>query len=186
MKRSHPLDEHDPMPRVTQWLEDVVIGLGLCPFARAPYTRGLVHLDHCVAMDFDGAISLTLDAIDALLDLEPSERSTTLCVFPHALQDFDEFLDAVAVLEEILVKTGATQLVQLAHFHPDYLFEGEPAEDVSHYTNRAPYPILHLLRVEEVADAITSSPDVHTIPERNIATLEGLDVSTLKKLFPKR
>lgn len=188
MTTRHDVDDllaHDEQVSkdVSQWLEQVVIGLGLCPFARAPYVRGLVHLDPCPASDFDEAITQTLDAIDELLARDPSTRSTTLCIFPHAFDDFDEFLEAIEVLEDLLARVGAQELVQLAHFHPGYLFEGEPEDAVSHYTNRSPYPILHLLRVEEVADAITSSPDVHEIPARNIATLEGLEARTLRALF---
>ena len=181
---SHKRGEEQALKEVNTWLEEVVIGLGLCPFARAPHRQGLVHFELCEADDFDQAIAHTLDAIDALLGLEAEERSTTLCIFPTALRDFEEFLEAVNVLEELLARVGADRLIQLAHFHPDYLFEGEPPDDLSHYTNRAPWPVLHLLRVEEVADAITSTPDVHEIPARNIATLRSLDPQTLRALFP--
>lgn len=164
---------------ITSWLEAMVIGLNLCPFARGPYEQGRVHIAVSKADTIESAIANFLDELDALIELDAKTRSTTLLVTPHALLDFDDFLDAIAESEDILEHSGAEALVQLAHFHPDYLFEDVDSDDPSHYTNRAPYPILHLLRTEEVSDAVLSVDDIHAIPERNVALMREMGVDAL-------
>ncbi len=171
------------LEQTTRWLEQVVIDLNLCPFARAPHAKGLVYIHACPAPTFEEAIDQILDQLDELLKLSSSERSTTLCVIPNALLDFDDFLDAIDTLEYILETSHADQLIQIAHFHPDYTFENTDPDDVSNYTNRSPAPIIHLIRAEEVADAITSTPRIHDIPENNINTLKDLGLTHMKNLL---
>ncbi len=167
---------------VSHWLSTVIIGLNLCPFARGPYTDGLVHIEVSSACTFDSALDDVLTHIDALMQMSPSERSTTLLVTPDYFQDFGDFLEAIDTINAILEKTGADQFLQLAHFHPEYVFEGVAPDDASHYTNRSPYPIFHLLRTEEVADAVASMPDIDGLPARNIALMREMGIPALLKL----
>ncbi len=176
---THPEEAHIEVER---WLEEFIIDLNLCPFARGPYSQGRVAIVSSGAAGYDSAFADAVNLIDDLLECDAEELSTTLIVYPNALQEFDDLLDLVADLEMVLEQSGGDQLVQLAHFHPNYLFEDEAPDDPSHYTNRAPYPIVHLLRVEEVADAITSMPGVHEIPERNIELMRTFNERQLNEL----
>jgi uncharacterized protein len=128
----------------------------------------------------------TIDAVMKeaahLLDSEPAQLSTTLVVFPHALEDFEEFLDAVGVAEDALAEAGAEGILQIATFHPDYRFEGEAEDALSNTTNRAPYPVMHLLREAEVTDAVDHHPDPDGIPKRNIERLEALGRAAVAEL----
>jgi hypothetical protein len=171
--------------RVATWLEEAIIGLNLCPFARPVYTKDQVRLAVAKQVSFDAVVMATLDEIDRLLSSSPDEIATTLVICPNALSDFDEFLDAVDVVEALLGEAGADGILQLAHFHPDYRFEGTEPDALENYTNRAPYPILHLLREAQVSEAVDSHPDPAAIPERNIERLEKLGHAGIARLWAK-
>jgi hypothetical protein len=160
--------------RIALWIERAVIGLDLCPFAAAVWRSERARIAVSDAEDAAGAVESLLEEAAHLLDSDPAELSTTLVVFPRALQAFEEFLDAVGVAESALADAGAEGVLQIATFHPEYRFEGEEEDALSHFTNRAPYPVMHLLREAEVADAVDHHPDPHGIPARNVARLEAL------------
>ena len=164
----------DPVARTERWLHEIVIGMGLCPFARRPAMAGQIHVALCDAQDRDAIVEQLIDEIDALLARSPAERATTLVVASSALGDFDAYLDVAFEIEAIMEHAGLGGVLQLATFHPDYLFEGEPEDALSHYTNRAPYPTFHLLREQQVSEAIQTYPDVDAIPAQNVARLERL------------
>ena len=169
--------------RVERWLDEAVVGLNLCPFAAPVVRAGQVRIAPSSAADFDPAIEAFLDELSRLFDAAPDDVATTLVVFPHALGDFDDFLDAIAVVEALLEDSGADLAVQLAHFHPDYRFEGADDDALENYTNRAPYPILQLLRVADVADAVSRHPDPEGIPTRNIARLEAMGREAVEAMW---
>jgi hypothetical protein len=158
----------------TQWLDEIVVGLSLCPFAAPVLKAKQLRLVICEANDFDSAIREALAEISNLLESNPQELSTTLIVFTNALSTFEEFLEASDTLDELLLESNAAQLFQLATFHPLYQFDGEPKDSLSHYTNRSPLPMFHLLRVEEVSHAIEAYPDTLEIPKKNIERLVRL------------
>lgn len=110
--------------------------------------------------------------------------STTLLITPQLLGDFDDFLDLLADAEALLEQAGVDDLFQIASFHPRYLFAGVPADDISHWTNRAPYPTLHLIRQDEMSRVLASWRDPEQIPERNIARLRSLGRAGLLAQFP--
>ncbi|MFW5968893.1 MAG: DUF1415 domain-containing protein [Persicimonas sp.] len=166
-----------------KWLEEAVIGLNLCPFARSVVEDDAVRIAVNGATSFDAAIDAALDEVDRLLEASPDDIATTLIVTPDALGDFDDFLDAVAVLEELLRRAHADEIVQLAHFHPDYRFEGTEPDALENYTNRAPYPTIQLLRVAQVAEAIDSHPDPESIPDDNIERLEAMGREAVEALW---
>lgn len=161
--------------RVRRWVREAVIGLRLCPFA-APVEETLAVVVS-EAGAFDDAVRDALGAAEALLSTPAIP--TTLVVYPAGLSELDELLDVADALEGALEATGADDLLQVASFHPAYRFDGTAPGDVGNYTNRAPYPAVHLLRVADVTAAIASHPDPEGIPADNIARLEALGAAAL-------
>lgn len=157
-----------------RWLERAVIGLNLCPFAKAVHVRGQIHHAVWLAKDDQGLLDLLLSEAQALVDQSPDVRDTTLLVAPHALADFLDFNDFIGRAERRLARAGFDGTLQLASFHPRYQFAGTDADDIANATNRAPYPTLHLLREASVDRAVEAFPDAEAIFDRNIETLDAL------------
>jgi len=159
---------------VRAWIEEFVIGLSLCPFAAEPLHEGRVRFAVSAATT-PAALFDDLMAELSLLDAVPaSEVETTLLIHPHALldfADFNRFLDAADVAVEA---SGLTGVVQIASFHPAYVFGDAPADDIANATNRSPYPMLHLLREASIARAVREHGDTKAIPARNAALLRRL------------
>lgn len=157
-----------PASQVERWVEEVVIGYALCPFAAKPFSEGRVRWVTTDAAA-DGVIERFLDETETLVSTPDDELSTTLLVMtdPDIVDDFDHFLDLAYTCEELLAESGADSLVQIATFHPDYVFEGAAADDPANATNRAPFPVLHLLRVHEVEEAIARHGRIEELLERN-------------------
>ncbi len=169
-----------------RWIEKAVIGLNLCPFARAVYVKNQVRIVVSRARHFDAF----LDELDRELDLlqtTPAEEiDTTLLVHPTLFPDFEVFNDFMNVVDDVVAEHDLEGVIQVANFHPDFRFEGEPEGDMSHFTNRAPYPTLHLLREDSVERAVESAGgDAEAIVERNIATLRELGPEGWKALLAK-
>lgn len=157
------------------WLEAAVIGLNLCPFAKAVHVKRQVHYAvHLPADDDAGLLEALLAEAAALADLPASERDTTLLMAPHTLADFLDFNDFTERAERRLARAGHEGTLQLASFHPRFQFAGTDADDIGNATNRAPYPTLHLLREESIDRAVEAFPEAEAIFERNIETLEAL------------
>lgn len=157
------------------WLEAAVIGLNLCPFAKAVHVKRQVHYAvHLPADDDAGLLDSLLAEANALTALDASERDTTLLMAPNTLADFLDFNDFTARAERRLARAGFEGTLQLASFHPRFQFAGTDADDIGNATNRAPYPTLHLLREESIDRAVEAFPEAEAIFERNIETLEAL------------
>jgi hypothetical protein len=157
-----------------RWLERAVIGLNLCPFAKAVHVKGQIHYAVAAAGD---ATELLADLRQELLDLaqaDPAERDTTLLVAPDALADFLDFNDFLGRADRLLRKLRLDGVLQIASFHPRYQFADAGPDDVSNCSNRAPYPTLHLLREDSIARAVQAVPDAAHIFERNRRTLNDL------------
>lgn len=162
------------LERTQHWLEKAVIGLHLCPFAAPVYRRGLVHFVVSLART---EVELESDLSEELIRLRdtPSEIiETTLLIHPWVLNDFLDYNDFLEVADAILEELELSDDIQLATFHPNYCFAGEAPDDITHYTNRSPYPALHLLRQSSVTQAVDSVPDTAAIPEINQQTLRQL------------
>jgi hypothetical protein len=173
----------DPIADTRRWLECAVIGLNLCPFAKAVLARRQVRFVLSEARDTDALLADLVAEMQRLRDTDAGEIDTTLLIHPHVLQDFldyNEFLDAADAALEALSLEG---VLQVASFHPDYRFAGTERDDAANCTNRSPYPILHLLREESVSRAVAAFPDPDAIVERNIATMERLGVDGYCKLL---
>lgn len=166
-----------------RWLERAVIGLNLCPFAKAVHVKQQVHYAVDLALDDNaGLIEALLAEAAALVAMPASERDTTLLIAPHALGDFLDFNDFTARAERRMKKAGFEGTLQLASFHPRFQFAGSNANEIANATNRAPYPTLHLLREESIDRAVEAFPDADAIFGRNIETLEALGADGWKAL----
>ena len=157
-----------------RWLERAVIGLNLCPFAKAVHVRRQIHWACHLPADEAGLLDMLLQEADALVALDPSQRDTTLLMAPNTLSDFLDFNDFTARAERRLARAGFDGVLQLASFHPQFQFGGSEPDDIANATNRAPYPTLHLLREDSVSRAVDAFPEAEAIFERNIERLEAL------------
>jgi hypothetical protein len=157
-----------------RWLERAVIGLNLCPFAKAVHVRGQVHYATYLDADEAGLIEAMLAQAKALRDMSADERDTTLLIAPHALADFLDFNDFLGRAERRLARAGFGGELQLASFHPRFQFAGTAPDDITNASNRAPYPTLHLLREASIDRAVEAFPDAEAIFGRNMRTLEAL------------
>jgi len=166
-----------------QWLEEAVIGLNLCPFARREYDADRVRFAIC-----EGKKSEEL-LLGFAAELERLERDrtieTSLVIFAEGVDDFYDFLDLLEMAQGWLDDQALDGVYQLASFHPQYQFEGTSKSDPSNYTNRSPWPIIHLLREDSVAKAIAGHPDTGMIPQRNVALAREKGVEFWKQLLAR-
>ena len=156
------------------WVDRAVIGLNLCPFARAVRVKGQIRCVVSEASDSETLLQVLCVEVQRLLDSDPSQCETTLLVHPQVLTDFGEYNDFLDIAEAALSELGCDGVLQLASFHPDYQFAGTEPDDVTNATNRSPYPTLHLLREESIDRAVQAFPEAEAIYETNIATMETL------------
>ena len=157
-----------------QWLEKAVIGLNLCPFAKAPHVKNLVRISVSQARHLDGFLEDLDRELQLLGDTPADGLETTLLVHPTLFPDFDTFNQMLDIADAAVVDNGLEGIVQIAPFHPDFQFEGTDSDDIGNYTNRSPYPTLHLIREDSIAKAAQAFPDASAIFERNIALLEKM------------
>jgi len=157
-----------------RWLERAVIGLNLCPFAKAVHVKGQIHYAVYESAEEADLMDVLLGQARDLVALDAAVRDTTLLIAPNALPDFLDFNDFTARAERRLARAGFDGVLQLASFHPRFQFAGTEADDIGNATNRAPYPTLHLLREDSVSRAVEAFPEAEAIFERNIDTLEEL------------
>jgi hypothetical protein len=156
------------------WLERAVIGLNLCPFAKGVHAKGLVRYVVSTAQTEEALLDDLERELDYLRDAVPEDVDTTLLVLPEVLTGFDDFANFLDLVEVVLRTNGLAGVLQVASFHPDYVFADAEADDIANHTNRAPYPTLHLLREASMARATAAFPDAADIYLRNIETLEAL------------
>ena len=172
---------------IRRWLDEIVIGLNLCPFARREVDAGRVRVAVTGHRDTESLLHVFHDELQRLQQ-EP-QIATTLLVFANGVADFFAYLDLLEMAQAWLEEQALDAEFQLASFHPDYLFADSPADDAAHYTNRAPGPVIHLLREDDVEQAIAAHPDTGRIPERNIrlAREQGADwwKAVLRRLRPR-
>jgi hypothetical protein len=164
-----------------RWVEQVVVGLNLCPFAAAPMKGERIRYVHCPERDDEGIYRSLLSELETLIHLPESSAETCLFVVPEGLEDFPHYLELFHIAETVIPQAGLEGIVQLASFHPDYCFEGVEKEDPANYTNRSPYPMFHLIREAPLARALEKYPDPEAIPERNIALLRELGLAEMQR-----
>lgn len=159
---------------VRRWLERAVVGLNLCPFAKAVLVKQQVHIVATPADDAAGVLEDFARELDALVALDAQVRDTTLLVIPRGMEDFLAFHALAGRAERLVRKRGLEGVVQVASFHPRFVFAGVEEDDITNFTNRAPHPVLHLLREESIDRAVAAFPDPAAIYEANMATLRRL------------
>jgi hypothetical protein len=165
-----------------QWLEKAVIGLNLCPFAKAVYVKNQVRFVVSEAKHLDGFLEDLDRELDLLAAADPAEIDTTLLIHPSLLPDFLDFNDFTLIAEAAVEEHGLEGVLQVASFHPLFQFAETEPDDISNYTNRSPYPTLHLIREESLARAVEAFPDAETIFGRNIETLQRLGIAGWRAL----
>jgi hypothetical protein len=169
--------------KTSRWVDQVVIGLNLCPFAKAVQVKAQVRY---VVSRAETTASLLNDLKRELLSLDATpaaEVDTTLLMHPRVLGDFDDYNDFLAEADELLCELGLEGELQIASFHPHYRFADSAANDAANYTNRSPYPLLHLLREASVSRAVDTFPEPAKIYERNIETLRALSPAEIERLL---
>ncbi|WP_035052043.1 DUF1415 domain-containing protein [Andreprevotia chitinilytica] len=169
--------QEDILSVTRQWLEKAVIGLNLCPFAKSVYVKNQVRIVVSEARHLDGFLEDLDRELDLLAATDPAEIDTTLLIHPSLFDDFLIFNDVTGIAEEAVAEHELEGVIQVASFHPQFQFDGTEPDDISNYTNRSPYPTLHLLREASIARAVEAFPDASAIFERNIETLQKLGLA---------
>lgn len=166
---------------VRQWVERLVIGYNLCPFAKRELLHDRVRFVVSAAEDEE---QLLVDLENELILLGAQEGiETTLLIVPHVLQDFFDFNQFLGRADQRVAQLKLKGVFQIAHFHPDYQFGGTDPDDAENYSNKSPYPVLHLLREASLDRALEHYPDAESIPERNIEQLEQMGSDQLRRLL---
>lgn len=163
------------------WLTRAVIGLNLCPFAKAVQVKNQIRYAISEATDLEGVLMDLEAELKTLAETDAAQIDTTLLIIPHALAEFLDYNDCLFFADRMLKQLRLEGELQIASFHPHYQFEGSEADDIENYTNRAPYPILHLLREASIERAVDAFPDAAQIYERNQETLRRLGLAGWQK-----
>jgi len=161
------LTDSSVIAQTTQWINSVVIGCNFCPFAAKAMLRKSIRYVVLPDITLESALEAVVEELrylDRSVDIE-----TTLVIFPNQFLDFEDYLDLAELAEDLSVEQGYEGIYQIASFHPDYRFEGAKDNDPANYTNRSPYPMLHILREDSITKALDHYIDPEGIPERNIA-----------------
>lgn len=175
-----------PIEDTQAWLEAAVIGLNLCPFAKAVHGKGQIRWVESAATQPRALLGELVAELKRLAAADPEAIDTTLLVCPHALHDFLDFNDFLDVADGALEDLELDGTLQIAAFHPQFQFAGTAPDDPGNFSNRAPHPTLHLLREASLDRAVAAFPEAETIYERNIATLRGLTPAQWRAVFGAR
>jgi len=179
--RTEPADQVIAATRT--WLEKAVIGLQLCPFAAAAHLHDRVRYRVSEQCSSVGLLEELMDELQVLQDADALKCETTLLIHPRVLNDFRHYNDFLAECEQAVVELGFEGELQVASFHPLYQFAGSGAQDIENYTNRSPYPMLHLLREDSVTRAVESFPGIDDIGAANMETLRRLGHEGWRRLW---
>jgi len=169
-----------------QWVDRAVIGLNLCPFAKAVQVKGQVRYVVSDAADEEGVLQDLEEALLHLAEADPAEVDTTLLILPDAFDDFYDFNDFGDLSDRLLKRMRLVGTLQVATFHPQFQFADTDPDDIENYTNRSPYPILHLLREDSIDRAVEVFPEPEAIYEKNMETLRALGPEGWRRLMEGR
>lgn len=175
------LQDQNVIAATQAWLKSVIIEYSICPFAKRELDRGSI----CFSVNHDTEIEQCLVHLVRecdRLDTEPGIE-TTLLIYADAFAEFDDYLDFLEIAESLLTEQGYEGTYQLASFHPDYCFQGAEPDDAANYTNRSPYPMLHLLRETSIERAVAGHPDTESIPQHNIELTRKLGLAKMQILL---
>ena len=163
----------DPIVQTRRWLERAVIGLNLCPFAKAVYVKQQVRFVVSDATTPEALLESLIAELPNLSDADPHAIDTTLLIHPQVLTDFLDYNDFLETADDAVEELELEGIIQIASFHPGYQFAGTARDDIGNFSNRAPFPTLHLLREDSVTRAVEAFPDADAIVDRNMAPLEA-------------
>lgn len=169
---------------VARWLDDVVIGENLCPFAARPRAEGRIRIHVSTAATAEAVLEDMQKELEHLSDTPVQALETTVMALPDVLADFDDYNQFLDLVDLWLQQFGWEGEFQVASFHPDYQFADTEADDAGNLTNRSPWPLLHLIREESLEAALAHFPDPESIPARNVQRMESLTAAERQKLFP--
>lgn len=169
---------------INQWLDEVVIGLNLCPFAAKPRREKRVRIAISHATDEEALLNDLQAELERLSDTPVEELETTLLAIPDMLENFEDYNDFLDAVDLWVEQFGWEGELQVASFHPQYQFADTEADEPGNLTNRSPWPMLHIIREESLEQVVEHYPDVEGIPERNIKRMEALSKDEKRKLFP--
>ena len=169
-----PEQERIVIEDTQKWLLEAVVGLNLCPFAKAVVVKDMVRYRVCASAEPADLLALLREELQHLAEADPDKLDTTLLIAPKALPDFLDFNDFLADCDDVLMDLELDGVLQVADFHPLYQFGGTEVDDIENFTNRTPYPTLHLLREASMDKAVEAYPDAALIFERNIEVLNKL------------
>ena len=173
----------EPIAATKHWLEQAVIGLNLCPFAKAVHLKQQIRWALSPARDAETLLAELVRELQILAAADAEQHDTTLLIHPHALTDFLDYNDFLDLADAVIEELGLDGVLQVASFHPDYQFEGTEADDPGNLSNRSPYPTLHLLREDSIERAVAAFPEAADIYERNIETLQRLGLAGWRALL---
>jgi hypothetical protein len=179
--KDQSIQESPVIGKTRQWIESVVVGLNFCPFAKRELRRNAVRFTVGSNGDMADALQQLVDECGHL-DAHP-ETETTLLILPEGFADFMDYLDLAGLAEDLLAEQGYEGVYQVASFHPDYCFADAKQDDAANYTNRSPYPMLHLLREASLDTAIDNHPDIDSIPENNMKKARSLGAGYFRGLL---
>ncbi len=174
---------HAVIAATQTWLDKAVIGLNLCPFAKAVRIKQTIRFVCSQARSEDELRADLLDELQLLIDTDPTKIETSLLIHPHVLGDFFDYNDFLGVADGCLRQLDLVGEIQIASFHPDYCFADSEPDAIDNHSNRSPFAMLHLLREASVEQALIAVPEAADIYERNIATLRHLGLDGWRKLF---
>ncbi len=175
------MDTKQIIKQTEVWLGSFIIKYNICPFARREYELGRIHYAVIESNDTKKCLELFFEEcirLDSGMEIE-----TTLVIFPHHFLQFEDYLDFLALAETLLIEQNYEGIYQLASFHPHYCFEGKSTMDPANYTNRSPYPMLHLIRESSLEQALQSFPHPEKIPERNINLTRQMGLKKLQAIL---
>lgn len=173
------------LEQTVEWLEKAVIGLNFCPFAKAVHVKRQIRYRFSDAETVEHLATHLIEELYYLNKSDAAEVDTTLLVHPFVLNDFMDYNDFLGVADEIIQQCGMQGLIQVASFHPQYCFSGSSANEISNFTNRSPFPILHLLRESSVSRAVDGYPDTDNISRQNIEKLNAMGLKGWNALWSK-
>lgn len=165
------------------WLEKAVIGLNLCPFAKAVHVKNQIRYVVSAATTPEALLADLIAELETLAECPAEQIETTLLIHPGTLTDFLDYNDFLDVADAAVEDMELGGVLQVASFHPQYQFDGTAPDDIDNYTNRSPYPTLHLLREDSIEKAVAAYPQTDDIFEKNIETLRGLGHDGWARLF---
>lgn len=175
------ISEAKIIEQTRKWIQQVVIGMNFCPFAAKPFKDERIEYIVVSRANHNTALQTLMQECYRLE--EENETETSFIIFPDSFLDFEEYLDLVDLTETLIKNEGFDGVYQVASFHPDYIFSGTNHKDAANYTNRSPYPMLHILREESLEEAIKKHPDTGKIPEKNVILAREKGLEFMKNLF---